>query len=168
MNYAEIKPCDIANGIGVRVSIFVSGCTHHCKGCFNEITWDFNYGKKFTVNTISNILELLSKSYISGLSILGGEPFEYKNQVSVNQLVQAVKSTFPKKDIWIYTGYSWEDNILKTSLSQSILHKIDVLVDGEFIESLKDISLKFCGSSNQRIIDVRKSIGSNKVMLYNI
>ena len=168
MNYAEIKPCDIANGIGVRVSIFVSGCTHHCKGCFNEITWDFNYGKKFTVNTISNILEFLSKSYISGLSILGGEPFEYKNQVSVNQLVQAVKSTFPKKDIWIYTGYSWEDNILKTSLSQSILHKIDVLVDGEFIESLKDISLKFCGSSNQRIIDVRKSIGSNKVMLYNI
>lgn len=168
MNYAEIKPCDIANGIGVRVSIFVSGCTHHCKGCFNEITWDFNYGKKFTVNTISNILELLNKSYISGLSILGGEPFEYKNQASVNQLVQAVKSTFPKKDIWIYTGYSWEDNILKTSLSQSILHKIDVLVDGEFIESLKDISLKFCGSSNQRIIDVRKSIGSNKVMLYNI
>ena len=172
MNYAEIKPCDIANGIGVRVSIFVSGCTHHCKGCFNEITWDFNYGKKFTVNTISNILELLNKSYISGLSILGGEPFEHNNQIALLPLLKEIKTRFPQKDIWCYTGYDYEKDLLETMCpkweeTRQMLSYIDILIDGEFIEAKKDLALRFRGSSNQRIIKVQESLASNQVILWD-
>ncbi|NLL72258.1 MAG: anaerobic ribonucleoside-triphosphate reductase activating protein [Clostridiales bacterium] len=173
MNYGEIKKYDIANGEGVRVSLFVSGCTHHCKGCFNEETWDFNYGKPFTAETEDEILQALSPDYISGLSLLGGEPFEIKNQVVLLPLLRKVKELYPHKNVWCYTGYLYDRELLQESRARceytdEILQYIDVLVDGEFIEDLKDISLAFRGSSNQRIIDVKRSLESGKVCLWEL
>lgn len=166
MNYGTIKNLDIANGEGIRVSLFVSGCTHHCKNCFNPETWDFNYGQPFTTETIQEILRLLEPSYVAGLTILGGEPLHPNNQQAVLELVKAVRLKFGKtKTIWCYTGYTY----LKTlcgELGNEILSNIDVLVDGLFVEELKDISLKFRGSSNQRIIDVQKTLQSNTIVLY--
>lgn len=168
MNYGTIKKTDISNGAGVRVSLFVSGCTHHCKGCFNPETWNFNYGKPFTKDTEEELLEALSKTYISGLSLLGGEPMEPDNQRVLLPFVKKVKDIYPEKDIWCYTGYDYEKDLLQESRArcestEELLSYIDVLVDGEFVEELKDISLQFRGSSNQRIIDVKASQEAGRI-----
>lgn len=171
MNYAEIKEVDIANGTGVRVSLFVSGCTHHCKNCFNKITWDFNFGKPFTSETEDKILSLIEPSYISGLTLLGGEPLEPVNQRGLLSLLKKFREKFGNtKTIWCYSGYLFDNELLNPSrarceVTDEFLSYIDVLVDGEFVEELKNISLKFRGSSNQRIIDVPKSLKENKVIL---
>lgn len=161
MNYAEIKKTDIANGEGIRVSLFVSGCTHHCKGCFNSETWSFDYGELFTQGVEDEIIEALSPSYINGLTLLGGEPFEPENQRALVPFLRKVKEKFPDKTIWCYTGYLLEElksqSRARCEASDEMLSMIDILVDGEFQEELKDISLKFRGSSNQRIIDLKKS-----------
>lgn len=163
MNYARIKDCDIADGEGVRVSLFVSGCTHHCVGCFNKETWDFDYGKPFTKEVEDKILKLLSKDYITGLSLLGGEPFEVCNQEALHNLLVRVKVEFPDKDVWCYSGYTFEDLLddkgtVNTKYTKGMLSFIDVLVDGEFMLERKSLGLTFKGSDNQRIIDVKESL----------
>lgn len=163
MNYARIKDCDIADGEGVRVSLFVSGCTHHCVGCFNRETWDFDYGKPFTKEVEDKILKLLSKDYITGLTLLGGEPFEVYNQEALYNLLVRVKAEFPDKDVWCYTGYIFEDLLdeegtVHTKYTKGMLSFIDVLVDGEFMLERKSLGLTFKGSDNQRIIDVKESL----------
>ncbi len=173
MNYGEIKKCDIANGEGVRVSLFVSGCTHHCKGCFNHETWDFTFGKHFTADTEKEILEALDHSFINGLSLLGGEPFERQNQEVLLPFLHRVKEKYPQKNIWCYTGYTFEDELLSDSRARceytdEMLSLIDVLVDGEYKEELKDITLAFRGSSNQRIIDVKESLKQSQTILWNL
>ncbi len=171
MNYGEIKKTDIANGEGVRVSLFVSGCTHHCKGCFNEETWNFKFGKPYTDETEAEILKALNPDYINGLSLLGGEPFEPQNQRVLVELLKKVKEKYPEKTIWCYSGYLFDEELLKDSrarceVTDEMLSMIDVLVDGEFKQELKNITLKFRGSENQRIIDVQKSLKENKIILY--
>ncbi len=171
MNYAKIKPCDIANGEGVRVSLFVSGCTHHCKECFNPEAWDFNYGNKFTKEVEDQIINDLSPEYISGFSLLGGEPFEYKNQETLAPLLTKIKDTYPDKKVWCYSGYLFDRDILGEMTKHSedtmqMLKNIDYLVDGEFVNEQKSPKLVFKGSSNQRIIDVQKSLAENKVVLW--
>ena len=170
MNYAEIKYCDIANGEGVRTSLFVSGCTHRCKGCFNRDTWDFNYGRTFDGETENAILKSLEPSYIQGLTLLGGEPFEPENQRALLSFLKKVRVQFPNKDIWCYTGYTLEQLLGESrgrcEVTECMLGLIDVLVDGEFVESLYDISLKFKGSSNQRIIKVTETLQSKKIVLW--
>lgn len=173
MNYGEIKKYDIANGEGVRVSLFVSGCTHHCKGCFNAETWDFSFGRPFTEETEEEIIEALSRDFIDGLSLLGGEPFERENQRVLLPFTKKVKALFPHKNIWCYTGYLFDKELLcesraRCEVTDEMLQHIDVLVDGEFMEELKNISLSFRGSSNQRIIDVKKTIESGEVILYKL
>jgi len=169
MNYGEIKKVDIANGTGVRVSLFVSGCTHHCKGCFNPETWSFCYGREYTDETENEIMKALAPDYIEGLSLLGGEPFEPENQQILIGLMKRVKREHPKKNIWVYSGYTFEELTGKkcsrafTDRVGEMLSMVDVLVDGEFIEELKDISLQFRGSSNQRLIDVKKSLENGTV-----
>ncbi len=169
MNYGEIKNCDIANGIGVRVSLFVSGCTHHCRGCFNAQTWDFNFGEPFTKEVEDKILEYLKPDYINGITILGGEPFEPSNQQVLLPFLRRVKGECPSKTIWIYSGYKFDEELLKKSRARceytdEILSMTDILVDGRFEEELKNIRLVFRGSSNQRIIDVKESLKVNKVI----
>ncbi len=173
MNYATIKFNDIANGLGVRTSLFVSGCTHYCKGCFNSEAWSFDYGKPFTKEVEDQIIASLKNGYVDGLSLLGGEPFEPQNQNALLPFLKRVKSEVPSKNIWCYTGYLFDKELLensraKTSDTLEILKLIDVLVDGKFVEELKDISLMFKGSQNQRIIDVKESLKQNKVILYNL
>ena len=168
MNYGEIKKNDIANGLGVRVSLFVSGCRHHCKNCFNSDTWDFSYGKPFTDKTADDIIKAMKPDFINGFSLLGGEPFEPENQPELKKLLRRIKSEFPNKDIWCYTGFLFDEELLgdsraNTENTRELLSYIDVLVDGRFVEQKKDISLKFRGSSNQRIIDVKKSLETNEV-----
>lgn len=170
MNYATIKYNDIANGIGIRTSLFVSGCTHKCKGCFNSEAWDFNYGAPFTNEVEEEILKSLEPEFVDGLSLLGGEPFEPQNQLSLYPFLKKVKERFPNKDIWCYTGYLFDKELLSpsratTSVTKDMLSLIDVLVDGKFVEAKKNISLAFKGSENQRIIDVKKSLNENKVVL---
>lgn len=162
MNYAKINPCDIANGVGVRVSLWVSGCRNHCKGCFNPETWDFNYGKEFTVKVVRKIEDALDHYYIDGLSVLGGEPLDTDNLHVVTNLCCWVKRCFPEKTIWLYTGSQYED-----VKDLEVMRYIDVLVDGRFVEELKDITLKFRGSSNQRIIDVKQSRKTGDVALWD-
>ena len=171
MHYADIKKADIANGLGVRVSLFVSGCTHHCKNCFNEVTWDFYYGKVFDEKVEEQILEYLKPNHITGLTLLGGEPMEPSNQRALLPFIKKVKETYPNKDIWMYSGYVFDKELLQESrarceVTDELLSYIDVLVDGRFVEELKDLSLKFRGSSNQRIIDVQESLKTNQVVLY--
>ena len=171
MNYGTIKPTDIANGEGVRVSLFVSGCTHHCPGCFNYVTWDFNYGKPFTKETEDEILNLLSRNYIDGLSLLGGEPMEPCNQRCLVNLVDRFKEKYPNKTLWIYTGYTYDEDLIPggkayCEVTDKILDQCDVIVDGEFVESLKDISLKFRGSSNQRILNIRETRKRNAIVFW--
>lgn len=173
MNYATIKYNDIANGLGVRTSLFVSGCTHRCKNCFNSEAWDFNYGSPFTLQVQNEIINSLKEGYIDGLSLLGGEPFEPKNQEALLPFLQRVKQEVPNKNVWCYTGYLFDKELLQNSRATTkytlkMLSLIDVLVDGKFVEELKDISLTFKGSSNQRIIDVKKSLKENKVILYEL
>ncbi len=172
MNYATIKPFDVANGPGVRVSLFVSGCTHHCKGCFNEVAWDFHYGEPFTEETIEYILTLLKPDYIAGLSLLGGEPFELTNQLGLLPLLRRVKEMYPTKTIWCYSGYLLDADILgkmavKHEETKELLSYLDVLVDGKFIEEKKNINLRFRGSENQRIILVQDSLRSEKIILWD-
>ena len=171
MNYAAIKKYDIANGPGVRVSLFVSGCTHHCKGCFNSETWDFNYGNPFDSDVINEIIEALQPGYIHGFTLLGGEPFEYRNQLGVLPLLKEIKAHYPAKDIWCYTGYDFEKDLLGDMAKQwsetyEMLSLIDVLVDGQYKDELHDFRLQWRGSSNQRVIDVQKSLKENKVVLF--
>lgn len=172
MNYAEIKTCDIANGPGVRTSLFVSGCTHHCQNCFNEIAWDFNYGKPFTEETIHEITDSLKPDYITGLTVLGGEPFEHVNQIGLLPLLERVRKELPHKSIWCFTGYLFDKDILDKMCPQwpetsRMLSLIDVLVDGPFVEEKKDLMLKFKGSSNQRTIMVQESLEAGEIILYN-
>lgn len=172
MNYATIKPNDIANGPGVRVSLFVSGCTHHCKNCFNSEAWDFNYGKPFTQSTMDEIIKALNHDYIAGFSLLGGEPFEPQNQQVLCDVLEKVKSAYPDKTVWCYSGYSYDKDLLTGRLCDySITHRmlkcIDFLVDGEFVEEKKDITLRFKGSSNQRIIDVKRSLAEGKIIRWS-
>lgn len=169
MNYATIKNCDIANGPGVRVSLFVSGCTHRCPGCFNEIAWDFDYGEPFTQKTIDSILAMLRPSYIRGLTLLGGEPFEPQNQGAVVELLRQVKREMPEKSIWAFSGYLFDRDILSGRLGDTseYLSYLDVLVDGPFIEAKKNLSLRFRGSENQRLIDVPASLNAGEIILWD-
>ena len=160
MKYAKIKKCDVANGPGVRVSLFVTGCNHHCKNCFNKEAWDFNYGDDFTQKQESEIIEDLKPDYITGLSLLGGEPFE--------------KETYPNKEIWCYTGFTFDKQILGQMIGEEhrettkeMLDNIDYIVDGRFVDELKDPKLRFRGSSNQRIIDVKKSLAQNQIVIWD-
>ena len=169
MNYADLKIADVANGLGVRVSLFVSGCNHHCKNCFNQEAWDFNFGNPFTQETIEKVMKELDKPYIKGLSLLGGEPLEPVNQEGLLPLLRQVKAKHPEKDIWCYTGFTFDRDVMdkmykKSKITKELISYIDVLVDGKFEEDKKDLNLKFRGSSNQRIIDVKKSIKEKKVI----
>ena len=170
MNYATIKNCDIANGPGVRISLFVSGCTHHCKGCFNEVAWDFDYGQPFTNETIQTILDMMKPSYIKGLTLLGGEPFEPQNQGPIVELLRQVKKTYPDKSIWAFSGYLFEKITSHTlgdwAVTREFLSSLDVLVDGPFVEEKKNLALRFRGSENQRLIDVPATLASGKIVLW--
>ena len=171
MHYATIKNNDIANGPGVRVSLFVSGCTHRCPGCFNEEAWDFQYGEPFTQETIDYILKLLEPARIKGLTLLGGEPFEPQNQVEIVKLLRQVKQRYPEKSIWAFSGYLFDQDILSGKLglweiTDEYLSYLDVLVDGPYIAAKKDLMLRFRGSANQRLIDVAASRKENKVVLW--
>lgn len=186
MNYGEIKKHDIANGEGIRVSLFVSGCTHHCRNCFNPETWNFSFGKPFDAAAGMEILDALAPDYIDGLSLLGGEPFEPDNQRALLPFVKEVRSRFPQKTIWCYTGYTLEDDLLSPAdvpnppsgtpsrqraqceCTDDLLSCLDVLVDGEFVEEQKNISLPFRGSENQRIIDVRQTLARGMVIPYQL
>ncbi len=170
MYYGEIKKFDIANGMGVRVSLFVSGCTHHCKNCFNEVTWDFHYGQEFTKETENQVIEYLKPSHVAGITLIGGEPMEQVNQRGLLPLVKRIKDIYPNKNIWCYTGYLFDEELLKPSrarceVTDELLSYIDILVDGKFVEELKDVTLRFKGSSNQRIIDVQASLKKGEVVL---
>ena len=165
MNYEKIDKCSVSNGLGVRTVLWISGCNIHCKNCHNQSTWDFNSGIPFTDDTMQEILYDLSKPYIKGLTLSGGHPLDPHNAPEVLKIVKRVKMVFPNKDIWIYSGYEWE-NIIKDETLREILKYTDVLVDGAYVDELRDISLPFRGSSNQRIIDVPKSLEQNKVILW--
>lgn len=173
MNYGEIKKTDIANGPGVRVSLFVSGCTHHCRGCFNPETWAFDYGQEFTRAVKEELFALLEPEFIEGLTLLGGEPMEPENQRVLMPFLKEVRRRYPHKTIWCYTGYLldeqlWKESAARCEVTDDILQLLDVLVDGEFVEEEKDISLQFRGSRNQRIIDVPESLRQGKVCLYRL
>ncbi|MCR5469096.1 MAG: anaerobic ribonucleoside-triphosphate reductase activating protein [Lachnospiraceae bacterium] len=169
MNYGEIKKNDIADGPGVRVSLFVSGCTHHCKGCFNAMTWDFNYGSPYTKETEDEIMEALKPSYIKGLTLLGGEPFETDNQWEVVRLLRRLREEMPEKDVWCYSGYVFEEltgeSRARCEVTDEMLSLIDILVDGEFVEEKRNLMLKFRGSENQRILDLKESLKQGKPVL---
>ena len=170
MYYGEIKNYDIANGIGVRVSLFVSGCTNRCEGCFQPQTWDFCYGKPFTEDTEEQIIEMLAPSYINGLTVLGGEPFEPENQKALLPFLRKVRNKYPDKDIWVFSGFTFEEltqngSYCRTECTDEMLSLIDTLVDGRFMLELKDISLQFRGSSNQRILDVKKTLEARAPVL---
>ena len=174
MKYAKIKKCDVANGPGVRVSLFVSGCNHHCKNCFNREAWDFNYGNDFTQKEQDEIIQDLKPEYLDGLSLLGGEPFERENQEELAPFVKKVKDTYPNKKIWCYTGFTFDKQILQEMVetenresTKEMLQNIDYIVDGRFVEELKDPKLRFRGSSNQRIIDVKKSLEQNQIVIWD-
>lgn len=172
MNYAAIKWADVANGPGVRVSLFVSGCTHHCPECFNPEAWDFGYGSPFTAAEEDRILAALAPSHIKGLSLLGGEPFEPANQRGLLPFLRRVKARFPEKEIWCYTGYTldrdlWQPSRARCECTDELLSLLDVLVDGEFIAAKKSLSLRFRGSANQRIISLPRSLASRRVVLWD-
>ena len=165
MNYEKIDKCSVSNGSGVRTVLWVSGCDIHCRNCQNPQTWDFNSGIPFTEDTMQEILYDLSKPYIKGLTLSGGHPLDPLNSPEVLKIVKRIKMVFPNKDIWIYSGYVWDD-IIKDETLREILKYTDVLVDGAYVDELRDISLQFRGSSNQRIIDVQKTLNSNEVILW--
>ena len=167
MNYEKIDKCSVSNGAGVRTVLWVSGCDIRCRNCHNQQTWDFNSGIPFTDDTMQELLYDLSKPYIKGLTLSGGHPLDPHNAPKVLEIVKRVKMVFPNKDIWIYSGYVWED-IIKDNTLKEILKYTDILVDGAYVDELRDISLPFRGSSNQRIIDVEKSLAKNKVILWEV
>ena len=170
MHYGNIKKLDVANGEGVRVSLFVSGCRNRCPNCFQPETWNFTYGEEFTEATVETLLQALQPAYVDGLSLLGGEPFEPENQVELVALLEQIRRKFPEKNIWCYTGYTLEqlqsDSHPHCAATEKMLSMIDVLVDGRFVEELKDVSLKFRGSSNQRIIDLKPTLESGTIHIY--
>lgn len=171
MYYATIKPRDIANGPGVRVSLFVSGCTHRCKGCFNEVAWDFNYGTPFTQQTVDEILELLAPPFVKGITLLGGEPFEPENQPPIVELLRQIKAAYPEKSVWAYSGYLLDRDLLsgrvgEPEVTREYLSYLDVLVDGPFVESRKNLSLRFRGSENQRLIDMKQTLACGQIILW--
>lgn len=171
MNYATIKPRDIANGPGVRVSLFVSGCTHHCKNCFNQEAWDFDYGEPFTQETIDHIIDLTRPSFVKGITLLGGEPFEPENQPELVKLLRQIKRELPGKSIWAFSGYLFDKDILagrlgNPAITREFVSYLDVLVDGPFIEEKKNLGLRFRGSENQRLIDVPKSLAAGEIVLW--
>lgn len=171
MNYADIKQFDVANGPGIRVSLFVSGCTHRCEGCFNEVAWDFSYGNAFTEETIEQILSYLAPNHVAGLTILGGEPFELVNQIGILPLVRKCKERYPEKSIWCFSGYRFDDDIVGNMCehheeTKELLSYIDVLVDGKFELENKNLSLRFRGSSNQRIIKVKESLEMGRIVMW--
>ena len=170
MHYSTIKDCDIANGIGVRITLFVSGCTNHCKNCFQPQTWDFDFGEPFTEETEEKLLEMLKLDYINGLTLLGGEPMEPQNQRALVPFLKRVREAYPNKNIWCFTGFTYE--ILKTDgshprceVTDEMLSLIDVLVDGRYVDELKDLTLQFRGSSNQRLIDMVKTRENGEITL---
>ena len=169
MNVATIKPVDIANGSGVRVSLFVSGCTHHCPGCFNAEAWDFGYGESYTAETEQQLIELLRPSYVRGLSLLGGEPFEPQNQRVLVGLLRRVRAELPEKDVWCYSGYTLDKELLQESrarceVTDEMLSMIDVLVDGRFEQDKRNLMLRFRGSENQRLIDLPASLAGGTIV----
>lgn len=171
MYYGNIKKYDIANGEGVRISLFVSGCTNHCKNCFQPETWDFAYGKPYTKETEAEILDFLKNDFCKGLSLLGGDPFEFSNQEELVKLCKKAKELYPNKDIWAWTGFILDQDLLDGGrrhgpMTDELLSYIDVLVDGPFVEEKKNIQLAFRGSENQRVIDLRKSLAQNEIVLY--
>ncbi len=171
MNYATIKELDVANGTGVRVSLFVSGCTHHCPECFNSEAWDFDYGSEYTEETESKIMKLLERGYIEGFSLLGGEPFEPCNQRVLVKLLEKIKRTYPEKTVWCYTGYLYDAELKKESrarceVTDRMLDMIDILVDGRFVAEKKNLNLRFRGSSNQRVIDLNKTRETGTVTIW--
>lgn len=172
MNYGKIKYYDVANGPGVRVSLYVSGCRNHCKNCFNPETWDFNYGEPFTKNVENSILEGLKPDYIKGFTLLGGDPFEPENQKVLAPFLERLRKQYPDKSLWAFTGYDYEADLLTGKLGDvetvlRMLNCLDVLVDGKFVEELKDLNLLFRGSSNQRIILLKPSLEQDKVVLWD-
>ena len=171
MNFATIKKRDIANGPGVRVSLFVSGCTHRCEGCFNEIAWDFGYGEPFTDAVERELLEALAPDYVAGLSLLGGEPFEPENQRALLPFLKRVREVFPQKNVWCYSGYTLEqlqgESRARCEVTDEMLGMLDVLVDGRFVLAKKNIRLRFRGSENQRLIDMNKTREAGKIVLWD-
>ena len=169
MNYATIKKCDIANGPGVRVSLFVSGCRHHCKGCFNAETWDFQFGAPYTGQTEQEIFQALQPDYVQGFTLLGGEPFEPENQPALAGLLIRLRERFPQKDIWCYTGYLFDKDVLdkmckESEVTKEIVSYLDIVVDGEFMIDRKNLKINFRGSDNQRIIDVKKTLDAGEIV----
>lgn len=173
MNYGEIKNCDIANGEGIRVTLFVSGCTNHCENCFQPQTWDFDYGMPFDKAAADKIIEMLRPDYINGLTLLGGEPFEPRNQRELVPFLHRVRETYPQKTIWAFSGFTLDDELLKDGsyprceVTDEMLSLVDVLVDGRYVERLHDISLRFRGSSNQRLIDMNETRKEGKIVLWD-
>ena len=171
MNYSAIKKCDIANGVGVRTVLFVSGCTHHCKGCFQPETWSFDYGERYTKETEDEIIESLKPDYVDGITLLGGEPFEPENQRELVKLLRRIKKELPQKTVWSFSGYTYEeltgDSRAVCEVTNEMLSMLDVLVDGEFIEAKRNISLRFRGSENQRLIDMNKTRKEGKIVLWD-
>lgn len=171
MNYGAIKKCDIANGVGVRTVLFVSGCTHHCKGCFQPETWSFDYGERYTKETEDEIIESLKPDYVDGITLLGGEPFEPENQRELVKLLRRIKKELPQKTVWSFSGYTYEeltgDSRAVCEVTNEMLSMLDVLVDGEFIEAKRNISLRFRGSENQRLIDMNKTRKEGKIVLWD-
>lgn len=170
MNYAGIKYCDIANGLGCRTVLFVSGCRNACKGCFQPQTWDFHYGEPFDEKAQEEILHSLEADYVQGITLLGGEPFEEENQMALVPFMRRVRAEYPNKDVWAFTGYIYDKDLIPggrkyTEYTDELLSMIDILVDGPFMEELKDITLKFRGSRNQRVIDLSKTIQCGKICL---
>lgn len=166
MNYATIKSHDIANGPGVRVSLFVSGCTHHCKDCFNEEAWDFDFGQPFDDAVMEQILELLAPDYIRGITYLGGEPLDPRNQAGLLELTRRIRARYPKKSIWCFTGYVWEALPQVPEVTQALISQLDVLVDGPFLAEQKNLRLRFRGSENQRLIDIPGTLAAGRVVLW--
>ena len=170
MNYATIKNCDIANGPGVRVSLFVSGCTHRCPGCFNEVAWDFNYGQPFTTAVEDEILDMLAPDYVQGLTLLGGEPFEPQNQPTLVSFLRRLRQRYPHKSVWAFSGYLFENMLAgrvgDAQTCREFLGMLDVLVDGPFVQKKKNLMLRFRGSENQRLIDVPRSLKENTAVLW--
>lgn len=172
MNFATIKYYDIANGPGVRTSVFVSGCRHHCPGCFNEVAWDFGYGKPFDKATRNEVFASCQPDYIAGISLLGGEPMEPAHQAALLPLLRSFRQRYPEKTVWCYSGYDFEQDILTGQLgpweiTQEVLSYLDVLVDGEFHQKEKDLTLRFRGSRNQRVIDVKKSLAEDQIIWWD-
>ena len=167
MNYAAIKTHDIANGPGVRVSLFVSGCTHRCKDCFNREAWDFNYGKPFDQSVIDEILEYLKPGFIKGITYLGGEPMDPRNQAGLLELTRQIRAAFPEKSVWCFTGYVWDKIPAVEGVTEELISLCDVIVDGPFIAEQKNLSLRFRGSENQRLIDVKKTLQTGQITLWN-